>query len=75
MCRVECLHEVHFRDPHFETPLTAFLFQQSVCDKMIQRLVRTSKHSLVFRLRLVESAVKSLLNMIVENSLYIAGRV
>ena len=53
------IREVHFRDPHFDAPLTAFLFQQSVCCKMVQRVVRTSEPSLVFRLHLVESAVKS----------------
>ena len=38
-CDVKCLHEVHCRDPQFDTPLPAFLFKQSVSCKMIQRLV------------------------------------
>ena len=57
ICNVS--REVHSRDQHFDAPLTAFPFQQSVCCKMVQRVVRMSEPSLVFRLHLVESAVKS----------------
>ena len=58
-------HEVHCRDPHFDTPIPNFLFKQSVCCTMIQRLVSGCAQS---------SLSLSLLFLSVENSLYSAGR-
>ena len=41
----ERFREVHCRCPHFDSPLMAFLFNQSVCCKVVCCLVRFSKAS------------------------------
>ena len=45
---VECLREVDRRCPHFDSPLMAFLFNQSVCCKVVRCLVGFSESSLIF---------------------------
>ena len=45
---VECLREVDRRCPHFDSPLMAFLFNQSVCCKVVSCLVGFSESSLIF---------------------------
>ena len=52
---VKRLHEVHRRGPHFDSPLLAFLFQHSVCRKMIRCLVSFSEARLIFCLILVKA--------------------
>ena len=56
---VKRLHEVHHRGPHFDSPLLAFLFQHSVCRKMIRCLVSFSESRLIFCLFLVKHWEKS----------------
>ena len=51
---VESLSEVDRRSPHFDSPLLAFLFNQSVCCKVVRCLVSFSDSSLIFCLFLVK---------------------
>ena len=56
---VECLREIDRRCPHFDSPLMAFLFNQSVCSKVVICLVGFSESSLIFCLCLVKLWVQS----------------
>ena len=56
---VERLREVDRRCPHFDSPLMAFLFNQSACCKVVRCLVSFSESSLIFCLFLVKHWVSS----------------
>ena len=58
---VERLHEVLRRNPHFDTPLMAFLFNHPVRRYVIWRLVRTPEPSLIFGLNLPKPGIKSVI--------------
>ena len=57
--RVERLREVDCCDPHFDSPLVAFLINHCVRRKMVCCLVRASESRRIFCLDLVKSWVQS----------------
>ena len=70
---VERPSEVYRRCPHFDSPLMAFLFNQSVCCKVVCCLVGFCEASLIFCLFFWSSTGFYLPYRIVEDSLYNAG--